>query len=258
MALTQEEAKELARIIDERLGLGVSKPRVINIRVTSAILRDYETRGVFPEIRPRNAVRSAPSGARIFALTLPRAREVAEDAEDQRQRRQRGLVLAYASLSRNVRYESRNQKPYDRELRFVVPTPNAEKSPPADDPDFLDAVCNEALKISKFEDAIMQNLFNRCLTRVMPGEPGFDKVVHDADMREAIEAQYVSFVNYIDTLFPWRLQSAHVAACRRMLTRVISLIAERNTFIRDAFDADLKPVEPVEAKFQIRLVHSRG
>jgi len=256
MSLTQEEVEELARIINERHSLGSRKPYVISIRITSTILRDYETRDVFPEIRPRNALRTGPSGAQIFALTLPRAREVAQDAEDQRQRRQRGLVLAYAALSRNVRYELRNQKPHDPELRIVARTANAEKPRPVDDPDFLDTLRKEAWKVSTFEDAIMKNLFSRCLTRAMPGEPGFDKAAHDADMLEAIEAQYVSFVSHIDALHPWRLQSAHVAACRKMLTRVIRLIAERNSLIRDVYHAELDAAEHAEARSQIRLVHS--
>jgi len=258
MALTQEEAEELARIINERRGLGGRKPYVINIRVTPAILRDYETRGVFPEIRPRSALRRGTSGAWIFALTLPRAREVAEDAEDQRQRRRRGLALAYASLSRNVRYEWRNQKPHDPELRLVAPTVGAEKPPPVDDPDFLESLRNEAWEVLGFEKSIMKYFFSCCPTRAMPNEPDFDKFAHDTDMREAIEAQYDWLMEKMDSKVPWKLQNVHIAACRKMFMRVVRLIAERNPFVRDAYHADLEAAQHFEARSQIRLVHSRA
>lgn len=77
---------------------------LVTIRISPVIERDFERRGVFPELRQKNAYRTINGATGIYLVSLKRAREILDDAKAQNRKRDlpRGLPVAYGSLAKNI------------------------------------------------------------------------------------------------------------------------------------------------------------
>jgi len=75
----------------------------VHIRISPTVAKDYELRGVFPDLRPAHAVRKLHPGY-LYSVDRPKAAMILDDAVEQSsQRRTRELTLAYNRLSKRIR-----------------------------------------------------------------------------------------------------------------------------------------------------------
>lgn len=85
-------------------GAPASEATTLTIRISPVIEREFERRGVFPELRLANACRIINGATGVHRVSVERAREVLADAEAQSRNHDllRGLPVAYRSLARNI------------------------------------------------------------------------------------------------------------------------------------------------------------
>lgn len=85
-------------------GVPESEATTFTIRISPVIEREFDHRGVFPELRLANAHRIINGATGVYCVSIERAREVLADAEVQNRNRdlRRGLPVAYGALARNI------------------------------------------------------------------------------------------------------------------------------------------------------------
>lgn len=86
---------------------------LVVVTITATVERDYERRGVFPELRVAKAAETMYGGtAGVFEISPERAQEVLADAERERLVRAspKGTPKAYSALVRQLRREEREDE----------------------------------------------------------------------------------------------------------------------------------------------------
>lgn len=81
-----------------------STNKLLNIRITPVIEREFKRRSVFPELRLEASTRVINGATGIYRISIEHAREIMSDAEAQKLNRAlpRGLPVAYGALARNI------------------------------------------------------------------------------------------------------------------------------------------------------------
>lgn len=82
--------------------LGGSGEAQVLVRISPTIEREFKRRDVFVELRIERAISILSGATGVYQVSIPRAREISDDASSQKWRGVRGLTIAYGALARNV------------------------------------------------------------------------------------------------------------------------------------------------------------
>lgn len=118
MSLTHEQIDELSMLLDQRheamagaanIADSATESQTIKILISPTVARNYELRGVFPDLRPVNAVRDFHARGYLYEVTLVVATKMLEDAEtllnQPRDPSTRGRNLSFGCLRRELKRE---------------------------------------------------------------------------------------------------------------------------------------------------------